>query len=353
MSGFTKYLFGRLLAIPVTLLVITIVLYAIVTLAPAEERAMLYFPPRTRSNMPEDLFQAKVNQIIEEHGLDDPFPLQYLRWIGNLAQGDWGWSPTYNADVLTLLTKRTPVSAELAFYALILLFPIALISGLVAGWRPGGRFDSAYRFFAFVGTSIPPFILGLFLLSIFYVGLRWFPPGRTGIYGLFAASSDFVIYTGFLTIDGLLNGRADVAVDAARRLVLPVFTLSVLHWATISRVTRVAVIEEKGKDYIVSARARGLHRRTVVGRHAFRNALLPALTTGVLSAAAIITGVFVVERVFNIKGLSELLTGSFTGAPDAPLTLGIAVYTVLLVIPIMFVLDLFRGVADPRLREED
>ncbi len=353
MSAFAKFLLGRLLAIPVTLLIITVALYGIVTIAPPEERALLYFPPRTRNNMPEELFQAKVDQIIEEHGLADPFPLQYLHWISNLLKGDWGWSPTFNADVLTLLTQRTPVSAELALYALILLFPVALASGLIAGWLPGSRFDSSYRFLAFLGTSIPPFILGLFLLSIFYVGLHWFPPGRTGFHGLFSPSSDFVSHTGFLTIDALLNGRFDIAIDAARRLVLPVLTLSVLHWATISRVTRVAVIEERSKDYIVSARARGLKRHTVVGRHAFRNALLPALTTGVLSAAAIITGVFVVERVFNIKGLSELLVGSFFGAPDASLTMGIAVYTTLLVIPIMFVLDLLKGVADPRLLEEE
>lgn len=350
MSNFTKFVLGRLLAIPITLFVITVALYGIVMIAPAEERAELYFPPRTRSNMPEELLQAKVNQIIEEHGLNDPFPQQYIRWVGNLLQGDWGWSPSYNADVLNLLKKRTPVSAELAFYGLITLIPLALLSGLIAGWYPGSRFDSGYRFLAFLGTSIPPFILGLFLLSIFYVGLRWFPPGRTGIYGL--QSSDFVTYTGFLTFDGLLNGRLDVTVDAARRLVLPVFTLSVLHWATISRVTRVSVIEERDKDYIVSARARGLRGRTVVGRHAFRNALLPALTTGVLSAAAIITGVFVVERVFNINGLSELLSRGFMGAaPDAPLTLGFAVYSTLLVVPIMFILDLLKGVVDPRIRE--
>lgn len=349
MNSFAKFVVGRLIAIPITLFIITVALYGIVMIAPPEERAQLYFPPRTRANMPEHLLEAKLNQIIEEQGLNDPFPQQYLRWVGNLLQGDWGWSPTYNADVLTLLKKRTPVSAELAFYALLTLIPLALLSGLIAGWFPGGRYDTGYRFLAFLGTSIPPFILGLFLLSIFYVGLRWFPPGRSGIYGL--QTSDFVAYTGFLTFDGLLNNRLDVTVDAARRLVLPVFTLSVLHWATISRVTRVAVIEERNKDYIVSARARGLRGRTIVGRHAFRNALLPALTTGVLSAAALITGVFIVESVFNLKGLSELLTRGFYGAPDASLTMGFAVYSTLLVIPIMFILDLFKGIVDPRIRE--
>ena len=96
---------------------------------------------------------------------------------------------------------------------------MALVIGLVAGWLQGGRFDSAYRFTAFLGLSIPPFILGLFLISVFYVGLHWFPLGRTGIYGLlYSPTSDFVSYTGFLTIDGLLNGRLDVTIDAADRI---------------------------------------------------------------------------------------------------------------------------------------
>ncbi|MFL7840546.1 MAG: ABC transporter permease [Candidatus Promineifilaceae bacterium] len=354
MSSFGKFLLGRILAIPVTLFIITFGIFAIITTAPPEELATLYFPPNIRSSMPPEMIQAKIDQIIEEHGLDDPLPVQYVHWIGNLIKGDWGWSPTFNGDVLPLLKQRTPVSAELTFYSLIFLFPVALVIGLIAGWLQGGRFDSTYRFTAFLGLSIPPFILGLFLISVFYVGLHWFPLGRTGIHGLlYSPTSDFVSYTGFLTIDGLLNGRLDVTVDAARRLVLPVLTLSFLYWATISRVTRVAVIEEKNKDYIVFAKARGLKQRTIVGRHAFRNAMLPSLTIGILSAASIITGVFVVERVFDLKGLSGLLVGSFVGVPDTPMTLGFAVYSTLLVIPIMFILDLLRGVIDPRLREGD
>ena len=352
MNSFGKFLLSRFLAIPLTLFIITFVLFGIITIAPAEERAMLYFRPNPK--VPEELNQAKINQIIEEHALDEAFPVQYMYWIGSLLKGDWGWSPTFNNDVLPLLKQRTPVSAELAFYSLILLFPVALVSGLIAGWMPGGRFDNTYRLTAFLGMSIPPFILGLILISVFYVGLHWFPLGRISNYSLlFSPSSDFVSYTGFLTIDGLLNGRFDVTFDAARRLVLPVLTLSILYWATISRVTRVAVIEEKNKDYITFAKARGLKRHTIIGRHAFRNAMLPSLTIGMLSAASIITGVFVVERVFDLKGLSGLLVGSFVGAPDAPMTLGFAVYSTLLVLPIMFVLDLFRGVIDPRLREDN
>lgn len=345
-----KQLLLRLLAIPITLLIITASLYGIIMLAPAEERAALYLPPRLPP-MTDEQMQNVMNRLIEEHGLNDPYPVQYARWVGNLLRGDWGWSPTFNEDVLVLLKRRLPVTAELTFYSVLVLIPAALVSGVMAGWRAYRPVDRVFRMSAFLATSIPPFILGLFLLSIFYVGLNWFPPGRTGIYSLTLSSSDFKTITGFLTIDGILNGRADVVTDAFRRLVLPVFTLSLLYWATISRVTRVAVMEEKGKDYLLAAQARGLKDGQLEWRHAFRNAVIPAFSAMVLSAAGLVTGVYVIEVVFNFKGLSELVTRGFFVSPDAPLVLGFAVFSVLLVLPIMLVFDLLRTVVDPRLRE--
>jgi peptide/nickel transport system permease protein len=341
----------RLLAIPITLLIITAALYGIIMLAPAEERAALYLPPRMPLLTAEEM-QNVMDRLIVEHGLNDPYPVQYARWLGNLLRGDWGWSPTFKDDVLTLLKRRLPVTAELTFYSVALLIPIALATGVMAGWRARRPFDRGYRLTAFVATSIPPFILGLFLLSIFYVGLNRFPPGRTGIYELSMSTSDFRTITGFLTFDGILNGRLDVTTDALERLVLPIFTLSLLYWATISRVTRVAVIEEKNKEYLIAARAKGLRDRHLEWRHAFRNAALPAFTAMILSAAGLVTGVYIVEVVFNFKGMSELITRGFFVSPDAPLVMGFAVFSVLLVLPIMLVFDLLRTWIDPRLRDE-
>ena len=352
MIPFLKFLLRRLLAIPVTLFFITAVLYGVAMLAPPEERALLFWQPTMRNNLPEQQFQAKINSIIEQHGLNDPFPVQYGRWITNLLQGDWGWSPTFNADVLELLLARTPVTAELTLYSVLLLIPLGLISGVVAGWRQNRPVDHWFRFGAFVATSIPPFILGLALLSIFYAALRWFPPGRTGITELSLRTvTTFKTHTGLLTVDGLLNGRLDVTLDALRHLVLPVFTLSLAHWATLARVTRASIIEERYKDYVTAARSRGLLRRSVVWRHAFRNTLLPALTSSALSAASLITGVFIIEVIFNFRGLSDLIIKGSLNTIDASLALGFAVYSVLLVLPIMFVLDVIKALVDPRIRE--
>ena len=351
MPPFVKQLLLRLLALPVTLLIITAALYGIIMLAPAEERAQLYIPPRTPPLTQEES-QQLMDRLVAEHGLDDPYPVQYARWLSDLLRGDWGWSPTFKADVLTLLKKRLPVTAELTFYAVLVILPTALLGGVLSGWRAAGRFDRGYRLTTFVATSIPPFILGLFLLSIFYVGLGWFPPGRTGIYELSLSTSDFRAITGFLTFDGLLNGRLDVVADALRRLVLPVFSLSLLYWATVGRVTRVAMIEEQTKDYLLTARAKGLRERRLEWRHAFPNAAGPALTAMILSAAGLVTGVYIVESVFDFKGLSELVTKGFFVAPDAPLVMGFAVFSVLLVLPIILLFDLLRVALDPRLRED-
>lgn len=350
MPPFLKFLIRRLLAIPVTLLIITAVLYGIIMLAPAEERAMLYWPPRSRNLAPE-VAENIQQQIIEDHYLDKPYLQQYSSWLLNLIKGDWGYSPVMNSDVLPLLLKRTPVTLELTLYSILLFIPLGLLSGVLAGWRQHSSSDATFRFAAFIATSIPPFILALSLLSVFYVGLRWFPIGRTSLIELSLSSSDFQVYTGLLTIDGLLNSRFDVTLDAFRHLVLPSFVLSLTHWATLGRITRAAMIEEKQKEYVTAVRARGIPQPSIIWRHAFRNTLPPALTSSALSAASLITGVFIIEAVFDFNGLSALITRSILDAPDAPLALGFAVYSVLLVIPWLLILDIARAIIDPRLGE--
>lgn len=352
MPPFALFLLRRLIAIPFTLFIMTAILYGILMLATPEERASLYLGPNASPFLSPEVLERRVNGIIAEHGLDDPFPQQYARWVGRLLRGDWGWSPVMREDVLDTLLTRAPITAELTIYSVLVLIPLGLLSGVIAGWRANGRFDRYVGTAAFLGTSIPAFVLGLVLLSIFYVGLRWFPPGRTGIAELsLQRFGTFETHTGFLTVDGLLNGRPDVTIDAFRHLVLPVFTLSLAHWATLTRIARASIIEEKGREYVVAARARGLRPRMVLWRHAFRNALLPALTSSALSAASLISGVFVVEAIFDLKGLSELIVRGISGTPDAALALGFAVFSMLFVLPLMLVLDIIKALVDPRIRE--
>ena len=348
-----RFVLSRLVYVVVTLLVITATLYGIVMLAPIEARAQLYLPPRQPSNLTEAQLQRIIGIIIRDHHLDQPYPVQYGYWISGLLQGDWGWSPKFRAPVLEVILRRVPATAEITLYSALLLIPLGLLSGVIAGWRQERPIDNSFRAAAFIATSVPPFILGLVLLSIFYVGLGWFSPGRTDAKDVIVQSSTkFDWITGLLTVDGLLNGRPDITLNAFQHLALPVVTLSLAHWATLGRITRAAIIEESGKDYIVSARARGLPGHRILWRHALRNAIGPGLTSIALSAASLITGVYVVEAIFDLPGLSELAVSSIRGTPDAASAMGFAIFSVLLVLPIMLSLDAVQALVDPRLRDE-
>lgn len=321
-------------------------------LAPPATRAALYLPPRTRQNMDPALAQRNLYALIRDHYLDQPFPVQYLHWISTVVRGDWGWSPVLNSSVLGILLQRAPMTAELTLYAMLLLLPLGLLSGAWAGARQNSTGDRAFRLSAYVATSIPGFILGLVLLAIFYVGLRWLPTGRTSVPDVVRVTfSSFTWYTGLLTVDGLLNGRPDITLDAFRHLALPVIALSLAHWATVGRITRAAMAEEIGQEYVVAARARGLSPARVIWRHALRNAIPPSLTGLSLSAASLITGVYIIEAIFDLPGLSSVVIRSLANeAPDVTLALGFAVFSVLLVLPVMLALDVLLAAVDPRLR---
>lgn len=350
MSALPQFLFRRLLFILITLVLITILLQGLlIALAPPEARAIVYLP-RWQARSTIDAF---IRQTIKDYGLDDPFLVQYLRWASNLLRGDWGWSPTARQDVLDILLQRSPATAELILFSVLLFIPLGLASGVVAGWKRGRLPDQGFRIIAFIATSVPPFVLGLMLLGIFYVGLHWFAAGRLSVSNnIVVTSSSFRSYTGLLTLDGLLNGRPGISLDALRRLVLPAFTLSLAHWATLGRVTRAALVEELNKDYIVAALGKGLSMRQAVWRHALRNAIVPALSSTALSAASLVTGSFIVEIVFGFPGVSAALMRATSAiSPDVPLALGFAVYSVLLVLPLMFGLDVILALVDPRIRE--
>lgn len=352
MPPFLQFVIRRFLVIPVSLVIITMVLYGGVMLTPPEARATLYYPPRMNPNMSEEQMRRFQEAIIERHHLRDPFLIQYGYWAASLLDGTWGYSPTMREYVFPALLKQTPITMELALYSLLFLIPLGLVSGVISGWRRSEAFDRLFRGAAFLGTSTPSFILALVLLSVFYVQLDWFAPGRISFhYSVEISKETFGKLTGMLTIDSLLNGRPDIFWDACKHLVMPVFTLSLYHWATLGRIARTSMLNERGKEYIVSARARGLAERRVVWRHAFRNMLSPSLTSIALSATSIITGVFVVEIIFNFNGVSRVILSAMGGVPDAPAALGFAVYSVLMVLILMFVLDVLQAILDPRIRE--
>jgi len=350
MPPLLQFVLRRIFYAIVSLIVITMLLYAGVMLTPPGARAQLYFPKGKGGDNASENYRLTV---IKDHHLNEPYLVQYGYWVKSLLSGEWGYSPTLREDVLPSLLRRTPVTLELALYSLVLLVPFGIASGLVAGWKPRQGFDNTFRSFAFFGTTMPPFIFSFILLSLFYINLGWFAPGRlTYSYTLEIAKSTFHPFTGMITLDSLLNGRLDIFWDAIKHLVMPVVTLSMYHWATLGRITRATILAERGKEHIVAAKARGIPERRLMWHYALRSVLTSSLTSVALSAAAIVTGVFVVEVIFNLQGISSILVASMGAAPDATAALGFSVYSVILVISVMLILDVAQAMADPRVRDE-
>jgi peptide/nickel transport system permease protein len=349
----TSYIFRRLAAILSTLLVLTILIYGVAMVFPIETRAELYFPKNPGKNFKESSRPILIARIIKDYRLDDPFPVQYTRWLGGFVTGNWGYSPSNSDDVLPALIRLAPGTAELTLYSLILFIPLGLIGGIYAGGHRRQKEDRLFRLAAFIATSLPPMVLAILLLAVFYVMVHWFPPDRlSDTTRLLVIGSNFHLYTGLYTIDGLLNGRPDITLEALRHLASPVITLSLFHWATLGRVTRASIMEEMDKEYILSGRARGISDRVIVWKHAFRNALLPALNSTALSAASLITGVYVVEAIFNFRGVSYFIRNALSNhLVDLPAMMGFTIFSVSLVLVFMAILDLLQAIADPRYRE--
>lgn len=351
MPPLIHYLLKRTLSTLVTLIVITLALYAIVMLTPVETRATLYLPKNLSPRLTDQQYQNLIQQVIERQHLNDPYPLQYLRWVASLLQGNWSYSPVLQEDVLEAISRRAPVTAELTLYSVLAFIPLGLVGGVMAGARHNQPLDFLFRFSAYAAAAFPGFILALILMAFFYVRLYWLAPERLGIaMSQVVITGQFRQFTGLLTLDGLLNGRPDVSLDALRHLVMPVFTLSISHWATLARITRVSMILELKKEYVLAARAHGIPRRWITWKHALRNAIAPALTSSLLSAASLLTGVFVVEIIFNFHGISEVAVSSMQFVPDAPAALGFAMYSVMVVLVLMSMLDLVLYLIDPRIR---
>lgn len=355
MPPFARFLLHRLLLIPLTLLIVTGTLMLMLTTVRPEVRALQYLPYRTQVmafEMTSEQLRQAAMPTIEKHHLEDPFPVQYAYWIVSVFTQGGGYSPTLKGEVFTALLRRTPVTVEVTLYSLLLFIPLGVVSGLRAGWRQGRLLDWRFRMAASVAGNLPPFITALLLLGVFYVFLGWFPPGRLGsVFNKDVLSPEFQLFTGLMTIDSLLNWRLDIFLDSVRHLVLPVVTLSMVHWATLGRIVRSTIIIEARKEYLTAARARGIPERRLLWRHGLRNILAPALSSSALAAASLFTGVFMIEIIFDLNGVADLVVHASKSGLDVPLVMGFCVYSVSVILVIMFVLDVLRAILDPRSRE--
>ncbi|MDA7085188.1 ABC transporter permease subunit [Pseudomonas sp. SA3-5] len=285
-------------------------------------------------------------QAMERLGLNKPLYAQYLDYIGNLAQGDLGESLRTRTSVWDEFLTLFPATLELSLAALLFAGSLGLVAGVVAALKRGSMFDHGVMGISLAGYSMPIFWWGLLLIMFFSVWLGWTP-----VSGRIDLLYDIPPVTGFMLIDSLLSGEEGAFVDALRHLILPAIVLGTIPLAVIARMTRSAMLEVLGEDYVRTARAKGLSPARVVFIHGLRNALIPVLTVFGLQVGTLLAGAVLTETIFSWPGIGKWLIESI-GARDYPVVQNGILLIACLVIMVNFVVDILYGLANPRIRHQ-
>jgi peptide/nickel transport system permease protein len=288
-----KYAAQRLLMVPFILMLISLLVFFAIRLAPGDpaEMAMQQFAT-----------EEELARLRAEWGLDQPLWQQYLRFVWNALQGDFGRSFFGNVSVGEQVAQRLPATIELAVAAVGVSAVIGVVAGTLAAVHRGKWIDQLSRLIALFGISMPIFWLGLMLIALFAVTLGWLP-----VSGRLDARTFVEAKTHFIFIDALLAGDFRAFGSAALHLVLPAVTMGLYSAGIVARFTRSAMLEVLNQDYIRTARSKGLRERVVVYSHALRNAMLPVITILGLQFGNFLGGAAVTETVFSWPGLGKLL----------------------------------------------
>jgi peptide/nickel transport system permease protein len=289
-----------------------------------------------------------IEEVRRQLGLDKSLPEQFVRYVADLAHGDLGRSLSTGQSVTADIAARLPASAELTLLGLLLAMLIAVPLGVAAAVRQGSLIDHGCRIVTTAGVSLPVFFTGLLLAYVFYYQLGWAaePIGRLGF--LYAAPP-FV--TGFYLIDSVVAGDLELFQAAAAQLVLPVATLAIFALAPIARMTRAAMLSVLASDFVRTARASGLPPRTVIISYAFRNAMLPVITTLGMVFSFLLGANVLVEKVFAWPGIGSYAVEALITSDYAPVQ-GFVLTMAVLYVLLNLAIDLLYGLIDPRMRIE-
>ncbi len=297
----------RLISVVPIILGVTIVVFSIMHLAPGDPTAIMLGDRATLQD---------VVELRDRLGLDDPIPIQYLRWLSRVVRGDFGRSIHTRQPVLDMILQRLPATAELTFTALILSWLIALPVGIFSAVKRNSIADHASMAGALFGVSMPVFWQGLMMILLFSFILGWTP----------------------------ISGRGNI-----NHLILPAITLGTSGAALLARLTRSSMLETIRQDYITTARSKGLVERIVIVKHALKNALIPVVTIMALQLPVLFGGAVITETVFAWPGMGRLMIASIFNH-DFPVVQGIVLIIAILVILANLLADILYTFLDPRIR---
>jgi peptide/nickel transport system permease protein len=355
----TRFIIRRLLVTIPVLFGLVFLVFALARLIPGDP---------CRAVLGERATDAVCEQFIIRYGLDQPIPVQFGLYLQQLASGDLGQSIKHSRPVTTLLIERLPTTVELTFWALAFAIVVGVPLGLASAVRRNSPVDVGAMVVANLGVSMPVFVLGLLLQFIFALLLKDSPLslpasgrlsagvdvvplaqawGLTGLSGPLRGILDF--FSGIYTFSALITGQWGALADAARHLILPAIALGTIPLAIIARITRSSLLEVLGLDYVRTARAKGLRERSVVIRHAARNALLPVITVIGLQLGGLFAGAVLTESTFNLAGVGRTLYEAITGR-DYVVIQGFILIVAIAYVVVNLLVDISYGYLDPRIR---
>ena len=327
-----------LFAVP-SLVGVVIVTFLLTRALPGDPAAYFAGPAATKE---------AIEQIRAKLGLDKPLVVQFGRYISDLAHGDLGNSLTTGQPVIAEIRSRLPASAELTLFGLIVSMVIAVPLGILAATRPGSIVDHACRVISTAGVSLPVFFTGLILVYVFYYLLGW-APAPLGRLDVFFSPPPQV--TGFYLIDSLIAGDSEAFVASLKQIVLPALTLGIFSLAPIARMTRASMLAVLASDFVRTARASGLSPFTVIVTYAFRNAMLPVVTTLGMVFSFLLGANVLVEKVFAWPGIGSFAIEALIASDFAPLQ-GFVLTMAVMYVGLNLIIDILYGVIDPRVRIE-
>lgn len=313
----TAYIIKRLLSLIPVLLGLTIIVFLIISLIPGDPATAILGAYATPEN---------VASLRADLGLDEPLVTQYLTWLSNIAQGDFGRSYSLNRPVLDEVLERFGATLILASTALLICIVLGIVSGVLSAIRQYGWTDKLLTLFVLIGISIPSFWLGLILILVFAINLKWLP-----------ASGMYAIY-----------GGGDLA-DLIKHLILPSITLAIVAAGVVARLTRSNMLEVLRQDYIRTARAKGVKESRVIIRHAFRSALVNIVPVIGIQAGFVLGGAVYIETVFQWPGIGSMLVKAIS-TRDILLVQGGVLIVAASYVLFNLLADVIQHILDPRLK---
>jgi len=331
----SNYLIKRLAGTVPVILLISLLVFSLIHAAPGDPTLMLLGEEATA----EDVARAK-----ERWGLDQPFYVQYVKFLSSVLRGDFGKSFKFAEPVTNVIKQRLPATLELALFSILIAIFLAIPLGVWAGAKPNSWIDNLGTTFGLFGISMPSFWLAIMLILLLAGILNVLPTSGRSTYGVAGPE-----ITGFYLIDSLMQKNWKAVHDALSHIFMPALALGVNMLGILMRVTRSAVLEVMNEEYVTTARAKGLAEKNVVWRHVTTNALIPVITVVGLELGTLLSGSIIVETVFSWPGSGSLLITALN-ARDYPLVTGLVMtYTAAFVL-INLIIDGLYAVVDPRIR---